>query len=215
MEKFSQEILEYWKKRTEEYIPWLIKQFKLNKNNINSDDAYTRMMVSGGCVENNPILINALVELGLDVNKQYSNGDTPLHKAVVRGYIYSVKGLLDNGANPMIRNNQGNLPIDEIEYIAPGTNDNTKKQIIQLLKSAMASKRWKKLKAPIKMLSAYKRAVINTNLPERLKQLGLFDNPEKFDEYFKPAPAFGKKKKVSKQLIEINKLYSEVNNFFN
>lgn len=40
------------------------------------------------------------------------NGATPLHMAAYRGYRQVVRVLLDNGANPVVRTNGGNLPID-------------------------------------------------------------------------------------------------------
>ena len=56
--------------------------------------------------------IDLFVKAGIDVNRQNSRGDTPLHLSVYYGRDLAVGKLIELGADPRISNNSGDLPID-------------------------------------------------------------------------------------------------------
>jgi hypothetical protein len=58
-----------------------------------------------------PSIIPALVKEGDDINCRDYQGETPLHDAVARGSLESVRSLLALGANPNIPNHNGKTPI--------------------------------------------------------------------------------------------------------
>jgi ankyrin repeat protein len=66
-------------------------------------------------------VIRVLRQNGLDVNAQNKDGDTPLHMAVgslgldpCPTRIKGIKQLLQEGANPEIKNNKGETPLSQI-----------------------------------------------------------------------------------------------------
>ncbi|WP_425396568.1 M56 family metallopeptidase [Aeoliella sp.] len=66
-------------------------------------------------------LSEQLLEAGADVNKKSLKGSTPLQFAVMVGAPELAKLLLDNDADPELRNDAGFRPIDQINAIAPET----------------------------------------------------------------------------------------------
>jgi ankyrin repeat protein len=57
-----------------------------------------------------PDLAAELIALGADVDHQGSTGDSPLHRAVESGSQDGVRFLLERGANPTLRNDDGRTP---------------------------------------------------------------------------------------------------------
>ena len=165
---------------------------------------YGRTLIGQASDSPDPRIFIAFMKAGGDINFIDGRGETALFSKVINLQIEKVKLLLKYGADPTIKNKLGLTVFDYLNkalhdrytnYNSSNYNTETINKIttiIQLLKSAMARKRWKKLKGVSKMLSVHKRAALSANSPERLIQLGIFDNPEKFDQYFKPA-SFGKK----------------------
>ena len=49
------------------------------------------------------------------IKKQHDDGETSLHYSVKYGKPEITKLLLDNGANPFIKNKDGNTPLDLIK----------------------------------------------------------------------------------------------------
>ncbi len=89
-------------------------------------------------------VIKAMIDQGVDVNKQTAGGTTPLHFAVYAGRVFAggmhtffrgaekpnrivdrtfttslVRLLLENGADPNIKNKSGKLPIDGVDAYTP------------------------------------------------------------------------------------------------
>ena len=73
------------------------------------------------------MVVEFLIKIGANIDyADKRNASTPLHKAVVNSGAPSTKGkgkeaieiikiLLDNGANPNLKNKKGKLPIDYVK----------------------------------------------------------------------------------------------------
>ncbi|KAI9864036.1 MAG: hypothetical protein M1813_003352 [Trichoglossum hirsutum] len=92
-------------------------------------------MAAGGSLVGESIpMMTHLLELGVDVNgsdklRGARQRGTPLHHAVDSGCIENVRFLLENGADPHIKNTWGTTPIEEAErFSAP--------QIVELLRGS-------------------------------------------------------------------------------
>ncbi len=59
--------------------------------------------------ETNEGLIRSMIHLGMDVNSQNANGESPLHYACLSGNLSIVKLLLKCGARVNIRTEKGNF----------------------------------------------------------------------------------------------------------
>lgn len=59
-----------------------------------------------------PDIAAFLIEKGLDVNEKDNGGNTPLHTASKAGIAAVVQALLQAGANPTIKNNEGKTALD-------------------------------------------------------------------------------------------------------
>ena len=57
-------------------------------------------------------LIFAMVEAGADVNAAESTASTPLHHAVDRHWYEAAEALIVCGADPTLRNREGQRPVD-------------------------------------------------------------------------------------------------------
>lgn len=60
--------------------------------------------------------IRLFLKYKADPNATDKNGSTPLHYALLRQDYESVKVLLENSANPIIKNNAGESPLDYVEH---------------------------------------------------------------------------------------------------
>ncbi|HJD60192.1 MAG TPA: ankyrin repeat domain-containing protein, partial [Rickettsia endosymbiont of Omalisus fontisbellaquei] len=76
----------------------------LNNDEVKSDVSSAQLEHMSKIINNN-----------IDLNRQNEDGNTALHKAVVKGDIQLVKSLLDCGINETIRNKQGKKAIDLAE----------------------------------------------------------------------------------------------------
>ncbi|KRX03122.1 Ankyrin repeat-containing domain [Pseudocohnilembus persalinus] len=59
------------------------------------------------------IMILYLLQKGININQTQSTGSTPLHIACFNGHVSCIDILLLNGADMNIKNNFGNLPLEE------------------------------------------------------------------------------------------------------
>ena len=57
------------------------------------------------------VIQGLLQQVGLDLNPQDNDGDTPLHYACARGYLEVVKQLVEAGADINMQNNVGDTPL--------------------------------------------------------------------------------------------------------
>ena len=62
-----------------------------------------------------PDVIQLLLLHGFNPNVQSKGGLTPLHLAVAKGQVGCVRALIDNGADIMVKDNQGQDAIDKAE----------------------------------------------------------------------------------------------------
>lgn len=69
--------------------------------------------------KNFKIIADILLKAGANINEKDVNGDTPLHFAVSEGLVNNARILMSEGADPMIRNNDGKLPM---ELVPQGNN---------------------------------------------------------------------------------------------
>ncbi|XP_044747546.1 protein phosphatase 1 regulatory inhibitor subunit 16B [Coccinella septempunctata] len=67
------------------------------------------------CIDNNEAMLNLLLEFGANVNAEDSEKWTPLHAAATCGFLRLIKILIDNGANLLAVNADGNMPYDICE----------------------------------------------------------------------------------------------------
>ena len=67
------------------------------------------------CIDDSDEMMKVLVEFGADVNAADSEQWTPLHAAATCGHLHLVKFLIDNGANLLAVNGDGNMPYDICE----------------------------------------------------------------------------------------------------
>lgn len=87
---------------------WLVE----NGADINALDTYNNTPLHraasrrGGKIE-------IFIELGAKINAKNSSGNTPLHKAAGNGFNpENVKSLIDNGADPLIKNSNKQTPLE-------------------------------------------------------------------------------------------------------
>lgn len=65
--------------------------------------------------DEDPTIVQLLLELGSDPNALDDDGWAPLHWAAVRGYEEKARVLLSAGSDPTVRTRHGLLPIDLAE----------------------------------------------------------------------------------------------------
>ena len=59
----------------------------------------------------NPAIIKALLDAGVNPNVRDGDGSTPLHWAVITGGLAAIKVLLDASANPNTKDESGMTPL--------------------------------------------------------------------------------------------------------
>ena len=142
--------------------------------------------------------VKKCIELGADVNKPTGHGTFPVYIALVNNHFKIAEILLQNGADPNVKVN-GVHPFSWVIYTGyiydkgktvhllikygillneiHGYNNFKRLSGQQkiFLQKKIAHRKWIVLKALSKFLAIHKRAVITANHPERLKQLGTFE----------------------------------------
>jgi ankyrin repeat protein len=73
------------------------------------------LIASGFGTDERDYMIHELILYGANINKQNIAGDTALHHAVAANFITGILLLMTSGADPNIRNNKGDTPI-QIAY---------------------------------------------------------------------------------------------------
>ena len=76
---------------------------------MSEGDCYTELMKA--VEEGNPDEIKKIIDSGVDVNAQNSDGWTALMRACEEGNIKCIKLLLAAGADPNIQSNNGNTAL--------------------------------------------------------------------------------------------------------
>lgn len=110
-------------------------------------------------------IIDRLLELGADVNKQEDSGFSALHYACIHQNKKLIASLLKYGANPFLLNQKGEMPIDLLSkeqdqranllksacsvFTLEIGNASNKKEIESLLKSKMSAMIDKNLRKPL------------------------------------------------------------------
>ena len=104
--------------------------------NLTDDEGETALaMATSLNVLHSEDIIKTLLEYNADPNAQGYGGYTPLMKASIESYINIVQLLLDNGADPFIKNDEGDTALDMAESPFHNAND----AVIDLLKNRMAT----------------------------------------------------------------------------
>ena len=105
----------------------LIKMLLKKGANVNEKDKNGVSPLHRAVRFRSPKVVEFLIKKGADIDyADKRNASTPLHKAVVNSGAPSTKGkgkeaieiikiLLDNGANPNLKNKKGKLPIDYVK----------------------------------------------------------------------------------------------------
>jgi len=94
----------------------------------NMPERYKRSSLHTALAFRLPKIVKLLIKDGANPNVQTENGETPLHIAVLEGYVGLVGWLLEKGADSEVKNNYDESPLD-YAYKCNG-----KKEIISLLK---------------------------------------------------------------------------------
>lgn len=101
-----------------------LMKIKKDKNLLNVGDKLSRTLLYLAARNGYIDIVKYLIKIGVDLNKTQDNGSTPLHGAAFYGNEEVVKLLIENGANPFIKNKFGNLAETE------AYNDSIKQIII-------------------------------------------------------------------------------------
>ena len=90
-------------------------RFIVNDPNMLDNDGDTPLMLVN-LLYNNPInYTKLLIKMGADPNIVHHEFGTALHSAAERGHYESAKYLLSVGANPFIKDSEGEIPYDLAE----------------------------------------------------------------------------------------------------
>ena len=86
---------------------------KLHKNIVSVWwELYFTSYTAAASVSGNAAVAQTLIDHGADVNRQSSEGQTPLILAAVGGHGGLARVLLEAGANPTAVNNHSQTPLD-------------------------------------------------------------------------------------------------------
>lgn len=110
--------------RTEEFI----QKIKDGQIKPNITDGYGWGYLHYAAIRNNTDVINALVKNGNDVNIKDRDLKTPLFHAIIFLSLDAIKELLNLGANPMLRDIDGNHCL----FLAEGKNNPELNNILNL-----------------------------------------------------------------------------------
>ena len=80
--------------------------------NIGSSIIHLTMLHSGFTHNQTCLILEILIDRGIDVNIQDDKGDTPLHHAARQNCDYCIKFFLENGAKWEVKNSLGQIPFD-------------------------------------------------------------------------------------------------------
>ena len=83
-------------------------------------------------------MVEELLNHGAAVNAQAKDGSTPLHAAVENGRVGAVKTLLDHKADPNLKNDNDETPLDLLP--SEGEEANQAAEIRRVLEKAMPQK---------------------------------------------------------------------------
>ncbi|KAG6977699.1 hypothetical protein JG688_00000066 [Phytophthora aleatoria] len=100
--------LHYHRGRQE--IAELLLDYTRDVNQADNTGSTPLMRAIGG--KPSPVIIALLIDHGAKVNTRDVGGNTPLHLAVSEGYEDIARFLLENGANPNVKNNDEERCID-------------------------------------------------------------------------------------------------------
>ena len=103
-------------------------------------------------------LLECLLDLGFSTERVDYNGSTPLMISIMSGRDDCTKLLIERGANVYAVNNNG-FSVRQIESRYSSSN---------IIKDAIARRRWSLLRASMKLLSLHSRAVVTANHPSRM-----------------------------------------------
>jgi len=92
----------------------LILEYKVNVNSKDSslDSSLMGFLLASDKTSEVKNVLSILIDKGLDINDIYYNGDTILHRASRANNLHLVNALIEKGADPMIRNDQGDTVLD-------------------------------------------------------------------------------------------------------
>jgi len=91
-----------FKRITQEREPILLQQFKISAKKQKFIDAVKHK---------NILLIQEMIKQGIDLNKGYNEGFTPLHEAAIQGDVRILPILLNAGAKPQAQDKDGITPL--------------------------------------------------------------------------------------------------------
>jgi ankyrin repeat protein len=86
----------------------------LTRENCNKQDSngnnLLHHLANSLLIENNK-MCETLFDVGVDINKKNTEGNTPLHIAVSKNYITMIQFLLEKKVNIKVKNNKGMIPL--------------------------------------------------------------------------------------------------------
>lgn len=95
----------------------LVLSLLKNGHSVNAGDALGWTALHEACNYGYVDIVNVLLDYGADINNRGGpccEGITPLHDAAACGHLEVVDCLLDRGANPLVRTNNGETPLDSL-----------------------------------------------------------------------------------------------------
>ena len=89
----------------------------------------------------------------------------------------------------------------KIQYDVEIDYDEDNLENVQILYSGNINRALAKLRTIPRILGLHARAVRSANDPGRLQELGLFNDPERLDQYMRPQSGFGKRRNTIDKMI--------------